>query len=69
MSEKLFHQDGDVITEYTPEQYAQYALDQAAIATAEAERAAAEQAIINAKTSRDAKLVKMGFIPKEIATW
>lgn len=46
-------------------EFTQYQSDQ----TAEVERLVAEQAILDAKASRDAKLVKMGFTLEEIANW
>lgn len=53
----------------TPEDLTQRELDSVAIAAQEAERLEAEQAVITARASRDAKLAKMGFTLDEIANW
>ena len=50
-------------------EFAQYTADQQAQAKAQAEQVAAEQAVTDAKASRDAKLANMGFTLAEIENW
>lgn len=58
MSEKLYCQEGETLTEYTPEQYAQHAKDLAEIA---ARKAAAEAT----EAAKAALLVKLGLTADE----
>ena len=50
-------------------EFAQYGIDQLDFANTKVEEAKAEQAMDNAKASRDAKLAKMGFTAAEIENW
>lgn len=57
--EKLYYQEGDEITEYTPEQYAQHAKDLAEIA----ERKLATEQLAAAKA---AVIAKLGLTSAEV---
>jgi len=61
--------DGGTEREMTADEFATHTADRLAQEKIIAVRLAAEQAIIAAKASRDAKLAKMGFTAAEIENW
>lgn len=64
--EKLYFQDGETLTEYTPEQYAQHAKDIAEIRTRKAIEDAVEAQFAKDKASGEAKLLAVGLTKAEI---
>jgi hypothetical protein len=64
--EKLFKQIGDEVSEFTDEEYAQRAKDDADLAKLEAKKEADEVKIAAAKTAAEAKLAALGLTTDDL---